>query len=82
MRAALVDLAPLDGSDPETNYDLIESELGRYNADLAALPRVLALSKADLVPSDDAAAVADQWRARLGDDKSDPGLTGLEPAIG
>ncbi len=64
----VLDLAPLDGSDPEANYALIESELGRYNAELAALPRVLALSKADLVPADDATAVAEQWRARLGDE--------------
>jgi len=63
----VLDLAPLDGSDPEANYQLIENELGRYNAELAALPRVLALSKSDLVPADDAAAVAEQWRARLGD---------------
>ena len=64
----VLDLAPLDGSDPEANYELIESELSRYNADLAALPRVVALSKADLVTAEDAAAVGEQWRARLGAD--------------
>jgi len=64
----VLDLAPLDGSDPEANYELIESELSRYNAALAALPRVVALSKADLVTAEDAAAVGEQWRARLGAD--------------
>src|SRR4051794_41085784 len=51
----VLDLAPLDGSDPEENYATIEAELGDYDARLAALPRVLALSKADLVPEDAAA---------------------------
>ncbi len=64
----VLDLAPLDGSDPEANYELIESELSRYNAELAALPRVVALSKADLVTAEDAAAVGERWRTRLGAD--------------
>ncbi len=62
----VVDLAPLDGSDPQANYEVIERELGRHDARLAALPRVLALSKADLVPAPDAVAAAEHWRARLG----------------
>ena len=62
----VLDLAPLDGSVPEANYKLIEKELSRYNAELAALPRVLALSKADLVPAETAERAADEWRERLG----------------
>ncbi len=64
----VLDLAPLDGSDPQANYALIEAELARYNARLAALPRALALSKADLIPAEEAEAVADSWRAQLGDE--------------
>ena len=45
----VLDLAPLDGSDPERNHATIEAELERHDPRLAALPRVLALSKADLV---------------------------------
>ena len=45
----VLDLAPLDGSDPIANHATIEEELARHDARLAALPRVLALSKADLV---------------------------------
>ena len=45
----VLDLAPLDGSDPETNFDVIEAELAAHDPRLAALPRVLVLSKADLV---------------------------------
>jgi GTP-binding protein len=64
----VLDLAPLDGSDPEENFATIEAELAAHDARLAALPRVLALSKADLVPAPDAAAAASAWRERLGGD--------------
>ncbi|MBV9364925.1 MAG: GTPase ObgE [Solirubrobacterales bacterium] len=45
----VLDIAPLDGSDPAENYSIVEHELELHNPRLAALPRVLALSKADLV---------------------------------
>jgi GTPase len=62
----VLDLAPLDGSDPSANFDVIERELGEHDPRLAELPRVLALSKADLVPAEDAEAAAAVWRSRLG----------------
>src|SRR5215213_4078004 len=64
----VLDLAPLDGSDPVENHAVIERELAQHDPRLAALPRVLALSKADLVPVEDAEAAATAWRERLGDD--------------
>ncbi|MDX6724537.1 MAG: GTPase [Solirubrobacteraceae bacterium] len=64
----VLDLAPLDGSDPAANFEAIERELERHDQRLAALPRVLALSKADLVPEDEAARTAAAWRERLGGD--------------
>jgi GTP-binding protein len=64
----VLDLAPLDGSDPRANWEIIERELERHDPRLAALPRVLALSKADLVTAEAAEAAAVEWRARLGDD--------------
>jgi GTP-binding protein len=63
----VLDLAPLDGSDPATNWETIEHELAAHDPRLAALPRVLALSKADLVTPDAAAQAAAAWRERLGD---------------
>jgi GTP-binding protein len=63
----VLDLAPLDGSDPVANHEVIERELAEHDPRLAGLPRILALSKADLVPEEDAAAAAKAWRARLGD---------------
>jgi GTPase len=64
----VLDLAPLDGSDPLENWATIEQELSRHDPRLAALPRVLALSKADLVTPDAAAQAASEWRERLGAD--------------
>jgi GTP-binding protein len=62
----VLDLAPLDGSDPLSNHRVIEHELAEHDARLAELPRILALSKADLVPEDDAFAAAGEWEDRLG----------------
>jgi GTP-binding protein len=62
----VLDLAPLDGSDPEANHATIERELAAHDPRLAALPRVLALSKADLVTEAEAETAAAAWRERLG----------------
>jgi GTP-binding protein len=70
MLVHVLDLAPLDGSDPERNHATIEAELAAHDARLAALPRILALSKADLVTPGQAAAAAARWRERLGPDVS------------
>jgi GTP-binding protein len=61
----VLDLAPLDGSDPQVNWETIERELERHDPRLARLPRILALSKADLVSADSAEAAAAAWRERL-----------------
>ncbi len=62
----VLDLAPLDGSDPVENHRVIEHELAEHDPRLAELPRILALSKADLVPEEDAFAAAAEWERRLG----------------
>jgi GTPase len=64
----VLDLAPLDGSDPEENHATVEREIERHDPRLAELPRVLALSKADLVTPAEAAETAVAWRQRLGDE--------------
>jgi GTPase len=63
----VLDLAPLDGSDPVENHATVEAELGRHGHGLADLPRLLCLSKADLVPWEEARAAVDGWKARLVD---------------
>jgi GTP-binding protein len=64
----VLDLAPLDGSDPGENHAVIEHELAEHDPRLAALPRMLALSKADLVAPEAAEAAAAEWRERMGED--------------
>src|SRR4051812_24142872 len=64
----VVDLAPADGSDPVANHATVERELAAHAAALAALPRVLVLGKADLVPGDEVRAAVDAWRRRLAGD--------------
>jgi GTPase len=62
----VLDLKPLDGSDPEENHATVEAELREHGHGLAGLPRILALSKADLVPPEEAREAAERWRDRLG----------------
>src|SRR3954470_19275081 len=71
----VLDLAPLDGSDPVANYATVEAELAQHGAGLARLPRVVTLSKADLVPPERAEEAAREWRARLGPETLDVVVT-------
>jgi GTP-binding protein len=63
----VLDLNPLDGSDPVANHATVEHELAEHDPRLAALPRVLALSKADLVDAQQGERARSQWQARLGE---------------
>ncbi len=62
----VLDLRPLDGSDPVENYETVEAELREPGHGLARLPRVLALSKKDLVTPEEASEAVERWRERLG----------------
>ena len=62
----VLDLSPLDGSDPVENYATVEAELAGYGAGLERLPRILCLSKADLVPPERAEEARAEWSDRLG----------------
>ena len=64
----VLDLAPVDGSEPAANHETIEHELASHDERLAGLPRILALSKIDLVTPEVAAAAEAEWRERLGPD--------------
>jgi GTPase len=64
----VLDLAPLDGSEPQANFATIERELELHDVRLARLPRLLALSKADLVADEAAAAAKAEWEERLGEE--------------
>ena len=61
----VLDLQPLDGSDPVENFETVEAELREHGHGLADLPRILALSKADLVPPEQAREAVELWTRRL-----------------
>ncbi len=62
----LVDVQPLDGSDPVESVRAIERELLRFSATLAGRERWLVLNKTDLLPLEEMNAVCDDIIARLG----------------
>jgi GTP-binding protein len=68
----VLDVAPeLSGAqdaDPVSNHAAIEHELAAHDERLARLPRVLVLSKVDLVAPERAQAAVAEWEDRLGPD--------------
>src|SRR5438874_8493561 len=64
----VLDVMPVDGSEPAANHATVEAELAQHDPRLAALPRILALSKTDLLPVEDADEIRREWAERLGDD--------------
>ncbi len=62
----VLDLNPVDGSDPVANHATVEAELREHGHGLAELPRLLCLSKSDLVPEDSIASAIAEWRERVG----------------
>jgi GTPase len=66
----VLDLAPVDGSDPIANHAVVERELELHTPRLAVLPRVLVLSKADLVSPAVWKAAQEEWSRRLGPEAS------------
>ena len=68
----VLDLAPQLGgeplADPVADFEVVERELAAHDPRLVRLPRVLALSKADLVASEEGAAAVEEWSHRLGPD--------------
>jgi GTP-binding protein len=61
----LVEVAPSEG-DPESNYEAVRRELADYGAGLDRLPEIVALSKVDLLPQEDAERLVSAWRDQHG----------------
>jgi|HubBroStandDraft_3_1064219.scaffolds.fasta_scaffold18670_4 GTPase len=68
----VLDIAPEltmdEHADAAVNHATIERELDAHDERLARLPRVLALSKADLVPEQRVRAAVAEWQELLGED--------------
>ncbi|MCW3028071.1 MAG: GTP-binding protein Obg/CgtA [Solirubrobacterales bacterium] len=66
----VLDIAPElsagDDAQAISNHAIIERELAAHNEQLAGLPRVLALSKSDLVTPERVAEALAEWQERLG----------------
>ncbi|MFC5580460.1 Obg family GTPase CgtA [Rhodanobacter terrae] len=62
----IVDIAPIDGSDVVAQVRAIEQELQKFNPELLERPCWLVLNKADMLPEDERAAVAQKIIAELG----------------
>jgi GTP-binding protein len=41
----VIDIFPIDESDPWSNYELIENEIRLYSPEIAARPRLIAINK-------------------------------------
>lgn len=61
----LVDVAPLDGSDPVDSVRIIEQELKKFSPELAERERWLVLNKLDLLPEDEREQRCDEILRRL-----------------
>ncbi|MDP7006394.1 MAG: GTPase ObgE [Phycisphaerales bacterium] len=49
----LIDVMPIDGSDPLTNYKTIRDELEKYSDELATKDEIVVLNKIDLIPAEE-----------------------------
>jgi GTPase len=67
MLVHVLDLAALDGSEPLANFETVERELELYQERLATLPRIIALSKADLVTPEEGEQAQREWQERMGE---------------
>jgi GTPase len=67
----LVDVAPVDGSDPIANYRAIRGELAAFSSELAEKPELVAFNKLDLVADEEREALLRRLRSRLRLTKSD-----------
>lgn len=75
----LVEVSPSGGS-PETCYETVRGELAGYGAGLDRLPEIIALSKVDLVPEDEAERAVGEWAERHGSDAVE--VLGISSATG
>jgi GTP-binding protein len=62
----LVDVMPIDGSDPVSNYTAIREELTKYSTELADKKELIVLNKIDLLPQEDREATISELQERLG----------------
>ncbi|MDO5651022.1 MAG: Obg family GTPase CgtA [Moraxella sp.] len=62
----IIDVKPIDGSDPVDNAEIILNELEKFSQELSKLPQILVLNKIDQLADDEVNAVCTDIVARLG----------------
>ncbi|MCL1623950.1 Obg family GTPase CgtA [Moraxella sp. Tifton1] len=62
----IVDVKPIDGSNPVENARIIINELEKFSAELSQLPQILVLNKIDQLDDDECDAVCENIVAELG----------------
>lgn len=62
----IVDVRPIDGTDPVANAQIILDELTNFSHELANLPQILVINKIDQLSDDERQTVCDDIVARLG----------------
>jgi len=66
----VIDVMPVDGSNPVDNAFAIINELHQYSPKLAEKPRWLVFNKIDLLPEDEAQALCGQIAQELGEEEN------------
>ncbi len=66
----VIDVMPVDGSNPVDNAFAIINELHQYSPKLAEKPRWLVFNKIDLLPEDEAQALCEQIAQELGEEEN------------
>jgi GTP-binding protein len=61
----VLDLAPLDNSDPAENYEVVRKELLDYAVELAEKPEIIVFNKIDLMPENERAERVKKLIAKL-----------------
>jgi GTP-binding protein len=61
----LVDIAPIDGSDPVDSVRILRAELAKYSEELAAKPSWLILNKIDLILEDEVNDYIEKFKQEL-----------------
>jgi GTPase len=61
----VLDIAPIDGTDPASNYEVIRRELLEYSTELAEKPEVIVFNKIDLVPAEERAEAVKKLIGKL-----------------
>lgn len=62
----LIDIAPIDGSDPVENYRVIEAELRKYSKGISEKDRWVVFNKTDLMPDEQVAEKIKEISSQLG----------------